>query len=45
MAKLTGYYEVAATNQGCGRYYYAIYEDQDCYKVGDKILVLSLIHI
>jgi hypothetical protein len=39
MAKLTGYYEVAETNQGCGRYYYAIYKDQNHYKVGDKILV------
>lgn len=38
MAKLTGYYEVAETNQGCGRYY-AIYKDQNHYKVGDKILV------
>ena len=39
MAKLTGCYEVAETNQGCGRYYYAIYKDQNHYKVGDKILV------
>ena len=40
MAKLTGYYEVAETVQGYGKkYYYAIYRDQDCYNVGDKILV------
>ena len=39
MAKLTGYYGVAETVQSRGKYYYAIYGDQDCYKVGDKILV------
>ena len=44
MAKLTGYYGVAETIQSRGRYYYAIYEDQDCYKVGDKILVSGACH-
>lgn len=44
MAKLTGYYAVAETVQSGGRYYYAIYEDQDCYKVGDKILVSGACH-
>ena len=44
MAKLTGYYEVAETVQSRGKYYYAIYEDQDCYKVGDKILVSGACH-
>lgn len=44
MAKLTGYYGVAKTIQSRGRYYYAIYEDQDCYKVGDKILVSGACH-
>lgn len=44
MAKLTGYYGVAETVQSRGKYYYAIYEDQDCYKVGDKILVSGACH-
>lgn len=44
MAKLTGYYEVAETVQSRGKYYYANYEDQDCYKVGDKILVSGACH-
>lgn len=44
MAKLTGYYEVAETIQSGKKYYYAIYEDQNCYKVGDKILVSGACH-
>lgn len=38
--KLTGYYAVAETVQGYGnKYYYAIYNDGNIYKVGDKVLV------
>ena len=36
---LSGYYKVAETKQGYGTYYYAIYEDGNTYKKGDKILV------
>lgn len=41
MAKLEGYYAVAGTKQGCyGRkYFYAIFDDGEVYKVGDKIVV------
>lgn len=44
MAKLTGYYGVAETVQSRGKYYYAIYGDQDCYNIGDKILVSGACH-
>lgn len=37
--QLNGYYAVAETTQGCGTYYYAIFEDGNVYTVGDKILV------
>jgi len=36
---LSGYYEVAETKQGYGTYYYAIFNDGNTYKKGDKILV------
>lgn len=41
MAKLEGYYAVAGTKQGCyGRkYFYAIFDDGEVYKVGDRIVV------
>lgn len=41
MAKLEGYYAVAGTKEGCyGRkYFYAIYDDGETYKAGDKIVV------
>lgn len=43
MAKLTGYYAVAATQEGTYSgskdYYYAIFEDGYTYKAGDQILV------
>lgn len=43
MAKLTGYYAVAVTEEGTGccqkKYYYAIFNDGNTYKPGDQILV------
>lgn len=39
MAVLKGYYAVAETKQGSSHYYYAIYNDGDTYKVGDKVVV------
>ena len=41
MAKLEGYKAVAVTKEGCygKKYYYAIYSDEETYKVGDKIVV------
>ena len=43
MAKLTGYYAVAVTEEGDGcckkDYYYAIFNDGNSYKTGDQILV------
>lgn len=43
MAKLTGYYAVAVTEEGTGcckkDYYYAIFNDGNSYKTGDQILV------
>ena len=36
---LNGYYAVAVITQGCGTYYYAIFEDGNAYTVGDKVLV------
>mgnify|MGYP005855469619 FL=1 len=36
---LSGYYKVAETKQGYGTYYYAIFDDGNTYKKGDKILV------
>lgn len=40
MAVLKGYYAVAETVQGYGgKYYYAIYNDGNTYKAGDKVIV------
>lgn len=39
MAVLKGYYAVAETKQGSSHYYYAIYDDGNTYKVGDKVIV------
>lgn len=41
MAKLEGYYAVAGTKGGCygKKYFYAIYDDGETYKAGDKIVV------
>lgn len=41
MAKLEGYYAVAGTKEGCygKKYFYAIYDDGETYKAGDKIVV------
>ena len=39
MAALKGYYAVAETKQGNCYYYYAIYDDGNTYKVGDKVIV------
>lgn len=41
MAKLEGYYAVAGTKEGCygKKYFYAIYNDGETYKAGDKIVV------
>ena len=41
MAKLEGYYAVAGIKQGCYgmKYFYAIYDDGETYKAGDKIVV------
>ena len=41
MAKLEGYYAVAETKEGCygKKYFYAIYDDGETYKAGDKIVV------
>ena len=43
MARLEGYYAVAVTEEGVGYnkrdYYYAIFDDGNTYKVGDKVLV------
>ena len=41
MAKLEGYYAVAGTKEGCygKKYFYAIYDDKETYKAGDKIVV------
>ncbi len=41
MTKLEGYCAVAGTKEGCyGRkYFYAIYDDGETYKAGDKIVV------
>lgn len=39
MAALKGYYAVAETKQGSSHYYYAIYDDGNTYKVGDKVIV------
>lgn len=41
MAKLDGYYAVAEIEEGCCRmkYFYAIYDDGEIYKTGDKVLV------
>ena len=40
MAALKGYYAVAETKQGYGsKYYYAIYDDGNTYKVGDMVIV------
>lgn len=39
MTVLKSYYAVAETKQGSGHYYYAIYDDGNTYKVGDKVIV------
>ena len=41
MAKLEGYYAVAGTKEGYygKKYFYAIYDDGETYKAGDKIVV------
>lgn len=41
MAKLEGYYAVAGTKEGFygKKYFYAIYDDGETYKAGDKIVV------
>ena len=45
MAKLEGYYAVAVTEEGTGYYgitkdyHYAIFDDNNTYKIGDEILV------
>lgn len=41
MAKLEGYYAVAEIEEGCCgmKYFYAIYDDGEIYKTGDKVLV------
>lgn len=43
MAKLEGYYAVAVTEEGIGynkrNYYYAIFDDGNIYKVGDRVIV------
>lgn len=41
MAKLEGYYAVVETKEGCygKKYFYAIYDDGETYKAGDKIVV------
>lgn len=41
MAKLEGYKAVAVTEEGCygKKYFYAIYDDGETYKAGDKIVV------
>lgn len=39
MAVLKGYYAVAETKQGNFHYCYAIYDDGNTYKVGDKVIV------
>lgn len=39
MTVLKGYYAVAETKQGSSHYYYAIYDDENTYKVGDKVIV------
>ena len=39
MTVLKGYYAVAETKQGSSHYYYAIYDDGNTYKVGDKVIV------
>lgn len=41
MVKLEGYYAVAVTKEGCygKKYSYAIYDDGEVYKAGDKIVV------
>lgn len=41
MAKLEGYKAVAGTKEGCygKKYFYAIYDDGETYKAGDKIVV------
>ena len=41
MAKLEGYYAIAEIEEGyCGmKYFYAIYDDGEIYKTGDKVLV------
>lgn len=41
MAKLDGYYAVAEIEEGCYgmKYFYAIYDDGEIYKTGDKVLV------
>jgi hypothetical protein len=41
MAKLDGYYAVAEIEEGCCgmKYFYAIYDDGEIYKTGDKVLV------
>lgn len=37
--KLTGFKQVAAIEQGCSTYYYAIYDDGMVYYPGDKVIV------
>lgn len=39
MTVLKGYYAVAETKQGSSHYYYAIYDDDNTYIVGDKVIV------
>ena len=39
MTVLKGYYAVAETKQGSSHYYYAIYDDGNTYKAGDKVIV------
>lgn len=41
MTKLEGYEAVAVTKEGCCgmKYFYAIYDDGEIYKTGDKVLV------
>lgn len=41
MTKLDGYYAVAEIEEGCCgmKYFYAIYDDGEIYKTGDKVLV------
>ena len=41
MEKLEGYYAIAETEEGYyeKKYFYAVYNDGEAYKVGDKILV------